>query len=75
MNGSYGYTGASWASEADRRRAGAQLRSKMYGQYAPQQRQYRLGRSQLGSQQYMNASGERDKMWAFGVNALSGLMR
>lgn len=72
---SYAYLGASLADQANQRRQQSQGMAQMYGQYAPRQRQYRLGRSQLDAQKYMNASGERDRFRNFSVNALAGLMR
>lgn len=75
MNPSYGYLGATWQAEANRRRAGAQQGASMWGQYAPQQNQYRVARQRFATQKDITRMGERDRFRNFGLTALTGLLR
>ncbi len=69
------YLGAAWAGQANQRRKQAQSYGQMASQNAAQQSQYNLANAQFQSQQGANQMRQRDSMFRFGINALTGLMR
>lgn len=71
----YGYLGASWANQANANRKNATNQSQFQSQFLPQRQQQAFGRYQFRQQQGLNKIGERDKMFGFGINALTGLMK
>lgn len=71
----YGYLGASWGNQANANRANATNQAQYQQKFLPQRQQQAFGRTQFRQQQGLNRIGQRDRMFGFGINALTGLMQ
>ena len=71
----FGYLGSAWGNAANAQRQNSQAWAGQYAQNRQQQNQFNLSQRQFDMQKMANANDRNNKMFQFGVNALSGLMR